>query len=112
MAMTEQRKALLLAYCKIDPGDLSKEDHALLEEFYAGAIDYMEDSCGVSVPRAEGRLATFDRVINAMVLDAWENREAQTNGFTPTDNPAIRKDINRLKETEPVSDLDTGTGRL
>ena len=112
MALTEQRKALLLAYCRLDPDDLSREEHLLLEEFYASAMDYMEDPCGVSVPSAAGRLAAFDRIVNAMVLDAWETRGAQTNGFTPTENPAIRREINRLKETEPVSDLDTGTGRL
>ena len=104
MALTDVRKATLIAFCKLD--DLSPEDEALLESFYEDAVSYLNDA-GVSQP-AEGtlRAAKYDQCVNIMVLDSWDNREMLQSG-TVTENPAFRRRLNQLKHTEIVSDSDT-----
>lgn len=108
MELTDARKSALMAYCRID--DLTAEDEILLKREFHKAIAYLAGA-GVSVP-AEGtaRLEQFDAIVDALVLDAWDNRGTQTAGYTLAENPAFRRDLNQLKQTEPVSDLDTGTG--
>lgn len=102
MQLTEERRALLLAYCRLDREDLSDEDGLLLDEFYAAAVDYMEDA-GVGIPSDKGRLAKFDLVVNAMVLNAWDHRDL-TEVATAAENPAVRRMINQLKQSEPVTE--------
>lgn len=108
MALEEERKQSLLAYCRID--DLAPGEDALLDAMYNSAVAYMANA-GVSQPEAgTARAAQYDLVINAMVLDAWDNRGGHRAGATLTDNPFFRRLITQMKLTEPVSKLDTGTG--
>ena len=107
MGLTEARKVTLKAYCKLD--DLSPGDEALLERFYIGAVEKLAKS-GISQP-AEGtpRAAQFDTLVDAIVCDNWDNRGTQQEISMP-ENPTFRQSLNQMKQTEPVSRLDTGTG--
>ena len=106
MTAFADRQAAILSYCRID--DPTPEDLALLENFYADAVSYM-DGAGVAEPDAgSGRLAQYNTCVNALVLDAWDNRGVQTGDKAFADNPAFRRRLNQLKLTEPVrSDSDT-----
>ena len=102
MALTDERRAALLAYCRID--ELDAGDAALLESLYEDAAAYMAEA-GVSEPDAgTGRAAQYDQCVNAMVLDAWDHRGTQTAGQALVENPAFRRRLNQLKLTEPVSE--------
>lgn len=106
MALTEERRAALLAYCRID--DPSEEDNALLALLYDAAVGYLEQA-GVSQP-AEGttRAAQYDLCVNYMVLDGYDRRDRTVTGSGVNGNPAFRMLLNQLKLTEPeVSDSDT-----
>ena len=106
MALTEERKAALLAYCRIDT--LEDGEEPLLQGLYDAAVSYMEQA-GVREPE-EGstRKAQYDLCVNAMVLDAWDNRDTKEPVSQATENPAFRHSLNQLKRTEPVvSDSDT-----
>ena len=105
MALTDERKAALMAYCRID--NLEAGEESLLQGLYDAAVSYMEGA-GISEP-AEGtpRRCQYDLCVNAMVLDAYDRRGAQTEGNVG-DNPMLRRMITQLKLTEPVSKLDTG----
>ena len=106
MALTDERKAALLAYCRID--NLEAGEESLLQGLYDAAVSYMEGA-GISEP-AEGtpRRCQYDLCVNAMVLDSYDRRGAQTEESVG-DNPMLRRMITQLKLTEPVSNLDTGT---
>lgn len=102
MALTDERRAALLAYCRID--ELSDGDAALLESLYEDAAAYMAEA-GVSEPdTGTGRAAQYDQCVNAMVLDAWDHRGTQTAGQALVENQAFRRRLNQLKLTEPVSE--------
>lgn len=109
MELTDQRKALLLAYCRLDPEDLSESEIALLEREFRAAVEYLADA-GVSVPANPARLARYDALVDAMVLDRWDNRGSQIAGYTLSENPAFRRMLNQLKLTEPVPESGTGGG--
>lgn len=47
MALTEERRAALLAYCRIE--DPTADDLSVLELLYDGAVGYLENA-GVSEP--------------------------------------------------------------
>ncbi len=104
MAMTDERKTALMAYCRIDT--LEEGEETLLQGLYDAAVSYMEGA-GISEP-AEGtpRRAQYDLCVNAMVLDTYDRRGAQTERSVG-DNPMLRRMITQLKLTEPVSNLDT-----
>lgn len=104
MALTEERRARLLAYCRItEPTD---EELLTLEGLYDAAMGYMEGA-GIREPAAgTPRAAQYDLCVNFMVLRDFDQRDAQVSG-TVSDNPAFRRLINQLKLTEPVSNLDT-----
>lgn len=106
--LTDARRAALMAYCRLD--DLTEEEKLLLGSMYDAAVSYMEEA-GVAEP-AEGsaRKGKYDLCVNALVLDAWDNRGTQTAGYSMADNPAFRRILNQLKHSEPVSNLGTGTG--
>ena len=105
MALTDERRAALMAYCRIDA--LEEGEEPLLQGMYDAAVSYMEGA-GISEP-AEGtpRRCQYDLCVNAMVLDSYDRRGAQTEGSVG-DNPMLRRMITQLKLTEPVSNLDTG----
>ena len=107
MALTDERRAALLAYCKLTDLADDPEVQLLIPLYYESAVGYMEDA-GVKEPR-EGtpRRARYDLCVNYMVLDSWEHRDAKEPAAT-AENPAFRRLLNQLKLTEPVSDSDTG----
>lgn len=104
MALSEARRASLLAYCRIE--EPTAEELLTLEGLYDAAVGYLEQA-GVSEPE-EGtpRRAQYDLCVNFMVLRDFDQRDVQVSG-TVSDNPAFRRLINQLKLTEPVSNLDT-----
>lgn len=108
MTLTDARKTQLMAYCRID--ELAEGEVVLLEGMYQGAIDYLNEA-GVTVPpEGTGRRFQFDQIVNALVLDEWDNRGTQVAGTVMAANPAFRRRLNQLKQTEPVPDSDTGAG--
>jgi len=106
--LTTERKAELLAYCRIDL--LEESEAVLIPGFYSDAVGYMSEA-GVSMPK-EGtdRRAQYDQCVNRLVLDSYEHRGTTVTGTPETENPIFRKKLNQLKLTEPVPDLGTGTG--
>ena len=103
--LTSERKAVLMAYCKLD--DLTEGEERLLQRFYDGAVERLAKA-GVSQPaEGTGREAQYDGLVDAIVLDNWDNRGTQTEIAMP-ENRAFRQSLNQMKLTEPVSNLDTG----
>lgn len=104
MALTEERRAGLLAYCRIE--EPTSEELRTLETLYDAAVGYLEGA-GISQP-APGtpRAAQYDLAVNFMVLRDFELRDAEVTG-TIQDNPAFRRLLTQLKLTEPVSNSDT-----
>ena len=109
MALTEERRAALLAYCHLTELADDPDVVLLIPLYYEAAVGYMEDA-GVTEPReGTSRRARYDLCVNAMVLDSWEHRDTKEPTAT-AENPAFRRLLNQLKLTEPVSDLDTVSG--
>ena len=110
MALTEERRAALLAYCKLTELSDDPEVIALIPAFYDAAVGYM-GGAGVSPPATgTARAAQYDLVVNAMVLDAWDRRDMTEAGGQVAENPALRRMLTQLKLTEGmVSESDTGT---
>lgn len=107
MELTDARKAQLMAYCRID--ELMDGESSLLEEMYQGAIDYLANAGVTEPPEGTGRRFQFDQIVNALVLDEWDNRGGQMAGTVMAENPAFRRRLNQLKLTEPVPNSDTGS---
>ena len=100
--MTDERKARLLAYCRLDePGE---GELALLEGLALAAEGYLANA-GVEKPGADdpSRLALYELLVNAWVLDSYDNRGTQTAGNALQENPALRRVMNQLKLTVPIS---------
>lgn len=99
MALTEERKASLLAYCRIE--EPTAEELLTLETLYDAAVGYLEGA-GISLP-PEGtpRRAQYDLVVNFMVLRDFDLRDATITGTIVTDNPTVQRIITQLKLTEP-----------
>lgn len=105
--LTDERRATLLAYCRID-APLEDSEKAMVDGFYYAAVSYMEQA-GVSEPETgTNRRAQYDLCINYLVLDSYMRRDMSIAGAV-VENPAFRRLLNQLKLTEPVSDSDTGT---
>ena len=106
MTLTDERRAELIAYCRID--EMGPGDELLLDTIYFSAVGYLAGA-GVSQPE-EGtyRRAQYDLLINRMVLDDWDHRGAHSAGQTYEELPGFRTALNQMKLTEPaVSELDT-----
>ena len=105
MPLTEERRASLLAYCRIEaptPGEL-----ATLETLYDAAVGYLEAAGVAQPPEGTTRRAQYDLAVNFMVLRDFDLRDAEVAG-TIQDNPAFRRLVTQLKLTEPsVSESDT-----
>lgn len=103
MSLTPERRASLLAYCRID--ELEPEDEGLLEVLYSSAVSYLEQA-GVSEPEAgTPRAAQYSLCVNALVLDAWDRRgtsASERGTYTTVENRAFRLLLNQLKLTEPI----------
>lgn len=106
MAMSEERRDRLLAYCRIE--EPTPEELATLEVLYDAAVGYLEGA-GVSQPPAgTNREAQYELCVNFMVLRDFDLRDATITGTIVADNPAFRKLITQLKLSEPiVSESDT-----
>lgn len=106
--MTKERKAALLAYCRID--DLTPGEEPVFEGMVQAAESYMAQA-GIAGPEdGTPRRAQYDLCVSALVLDSWDRRGTMDTGkgtYQVTDNASFRQTINQLKLTEPVSDLDT-----
>lgn len=101
MTLSEERRAGLLAYCKLTELADDPEVQALIPVLYDAAVGYMENA-GVGVPE-DGTLrrAQYDLCVSYLVLDAWERRETSVVATVVADNPAFRRLITQLKLTEP-----------
>ena len=99
--MTDERKAALLAYCRLDAPD--EGELALLEALVAAGEGYLANA-GVEKPGEDDpyRLALYDLLVNAFVLDGYDNRGTQTDGRVLNENPAMRRVLNQLKLTVPI----------
>ena len=99
MALTDDRRDGLLAYCRIEGP--TPEELLTLETLYDAAVGYMEGA-GISLP-PEGtpRRAQYDLCVNFMVLRDFDLRDATITGTIVADNPAFRRLITQLKLTEP-----------
>lgn len=104
MALTEERKASLLAYCRIE--EPTDEELLTLETLYHAAVGYLELAGVLEPPDGTTRRAQYDLCVNFMVLRDFDLRDAEVTG-TIQDNPAFRRLLTQLKLTEPVSNLDT-----
>jgi len=102
-----ERKAELLAYCRIDALD---DDAVLIPGFYSASVGYMAGA-GVSIPKeGTGRRALYDLCINYLVLDKYERRSATITGTIVAENPEFVRIKNQLKLTEPVPNSGIGSG--
>ncbi|WP_130850781.1 head-tail connector protein [Intestinimonas timonensis] len=103
MALTEERRARLLAYCRIE--EPTDEELLTLEGLYDAAVGYMEGA-GISPP-ASGtpRAAQYDLCVNYLVLDGYDRRDVTITGTIVADNPAFRRLINQLKLSEPRGEV-------
>lgn len=105
MALTDERRASLLAYCRVE--EPTGEELLTLEGLYDAAVGYLENA-GVSEPPAgTPRRAQYDLAVNFMVLRDYDLRDATIAGTIVADNPAFRRLINQLKLTENVSESGT-----
>lgn len=112
--LTEERKARLLAYCKLTDQADDPEVQALIPGFFADAVAYMSGAGVAPPPEDTPQRAQYDLLVDRMVLDSWDHREMTTAGSI-TENPAFRRTMNQLKMTAPaggadaaVSESDTG----
>ena len=110
MALTDERRAALLAYCKLTELSDDPEVATVVPALYDAAVAYMSGA-GVSPPTAgTARAAQYDLVVNAMVLDAWDRRDMTETAGQVMENPVFRRMLTQLKLTEGmVSEPDTGT---
>lgn len=102
MPMTEERRAGLLAYCRME--EPTEEELLTLETLYDAAVGYLEGA-GISPPApGTSRAAQYDLAVNFMVLRDFDLRDAEVTG-TVQDNPAFRRLITQLKLTEPGEEV-------
>ena len=104
MALSEARRASLLAYCRVE--DPTEEELLTLEGLYDAAVGYLAQA-GVAQPEAgTPRRAQYDLAVNFMVLRDFDLRDATITGTIVNDNPAFRRLITQLKLTEPAAGAD------
>lgn len=102
MPLTEERRAGLLAYCRME--EPTEEELLTLETLYDAAVGYLEGA-GISPPASgTSRAAQYDLAVNFMVLRDFDLRDAEVMG-TVQDNPAFRRLITQLKLTEPGEEV-------
>lgn len=99
--MTEERRAALMAYCRIERSDLTAEEETLLESMFWAAVGYMTGAGVTEPPAGTPRRAQYDLCVNRLVLDDWDRRGTSDNErYTVTENRGFRRRINQLKLTE------------
>lgn len=102
MALSEERLAGLLAYCKLTELADDPEARTLIPAFYEDAVEYLAEA-GIQEPAEGAARARYDLAVNYMVLDHWEKRDMTVTGAV-ADNPAYRRMVNQLKLSQPVTD--------
>lgn len=98
-AMTQERQAALLAYCKLEELSDDPAAMALLDGFRQAAEGYLSGA-GIAQPTEGHRLAMYDLAVNAMVLDFWDHRDLKEPTSQVAENTSLRRLINQLKLTE------------
>ncbi len=98
MALTKERRKTLLAYCRIDT--LDEWEETLLASMYDSAVAYMTQAGVSEPPERTPRRGQYDLLVNALVLDAWDRRDATITGTIVTANPAFRRMLTQMKLTE------------
>ncbi len=98
MALTEERRRTLMAYCRIDT--LDEWEKVLLESMYDGAVAYMTQAGVSEPPEGTPRRGQYDLLVNALVLDAWDRRDLTLDRPGGADNPMFRRMMNQMKLTE------------
>lgn len=107
MALSEERRASLAAYCRIDLAETGET--ALLETLYDAAEAYLTQA-GVAEPKdGTPRRSQYDLAVNYLVLDAYDRRDVTITGTIVSANPAFRRLLDQLKLTEMLSVPDSGT---
>lgn len=111
--MDAARMSEIMAYCRIDEADVSPADKVLLNGMLHSAVAYLEQA-GVPVPESgTARRAQYDHVVNALILDSWENRGSQAVAVTVMENPALKRQVVQLKLSGLVPAVpDSGTAGL
>lgn len=105
MSLSEERRASLLAYCKLTELEDDPEVKALIPALYDAAVGYMEGA-GVNVPESgTTRAAQYDLCVNALVCEGWERREVSITGTSVMQNPVFRQTINQLKLTPDAGEI-------
>ena len=108
MAIPEEFKALVLAYCKETA--LDEADLLVLDQAWDSAEAYLSEGAGVARPAAgSAREAIWLSVMCALVLDEYDQRGAQFDTGKLQDNAAFRRKLVQLKLTKPVPMSDTGS---
>lgn len=96
--LTPERRAALLAYCRID--ELAPEEEPVFEVIYQAAVAYMEQA-GVAEPEEDSpRRGMYELCVNALVLDSWDRRGTAAEAKSPAgENRSFRLMLNQLKRT-------------
>ena len=102
MPLTEERRAGLLAYCRME--EPTEEELLTLETLYDAAVGYLEGAWISPPAPGTSRAAQYDLAVNFMVLRDFDLRDAEVMG-TVQDNPAFRRLITQLKLTEPGEEV-------
>lgn len=101
--LTDERRASLLAYCKLTEFGDDPEVMALLEIFFQAAVSYMTQAGVSPPPDGTPRRAQYDLCVNYMTLDMWDRRDVSIVSTMVMDNPVFRRMINQLKLTEAAA---------
>lgn len=108
MALSEERRASLLAYCKLTEFADDMETMTTVDGLYEAAVGYMTQAGVAEPPEGTARRAQYDLCVNYLVLSVFDLRSASIIGTELVENPAFRYALNQLKFTEAaVSDSDT-----
>lgn len=94
MALTEERKAELMAYCRIDQFEAGEE--SLFHTICGSAVGYMAGAGIKEPPVGTEKRDQYDLCINYLVLDGWDRRELQVDSKIE-ENKAFRRSFNQLK---------------
>lgn len=105
MALSEERRASLMAYCRLTPEDMTPEELPLLEVLYASAVGYMAQAGVAEPPEGTQRHAQYDLCVDYLVLDAYDRRDMTITGTIVAENPAFRRMLNQLKLTERLEEV-------
>lgn len=98
----------VLAYCSEEaPDEMALRN---IHRAWDAAEGYLLGA-GVARPSTANpsRHALWLSVVCALTLDEYDQRGAQLEGSKLQDNPSFRRKLNQLKQTTPVSNLDTGS---